>query len=182
MNLGERLRQLRGKISQKDFARLCGIADSTICKIENGSLTGTLDVHRKICQALKISLSTFYKGVYEDDVKPIETAPPPEEKPFHYNAKATSQFLTRNIFLNKKMLPEILVLEPEGQAQDELPADTQRFLYVIEGEVEIKVGETPYKLKPDEPLYIVDASMPHSIKNIGTSKARVLRITDPVRL
>lgn len=182
MNLGERVRQLRGKIRQKDFAKLCGIADSTICKIENGSLTGTLEIHRKICQALKISLSTFYKGVYEDDVRPIETAPPAEEKPFYYSAKATTQFLTRNIFLNKKMLPEILVLEPEGQAQDELPPDTQRFLYVLEGEVEITAGDTSCILKPDGTLYILDASLPHSVKNIGQTTARVLRITSPVRL
>ena len=181
MNLGQRVRQLRGQISQKDFAKLCGIADSTICKIENGSLTGTLEIHRKICQALKISLSTFYKGVYEDDVRPIESAPA-EEKPFYYNDRSTSQFLTRNIFLNKKMLPEVLVLEPEGQAQDELPADTQRFLYVLEGEVEIKVGDTSCTLKTTGTLYVVDASLPHSVKNTGQSTAKVLRVTSPVRL
>lgn len=182
MNLGQRVKQLRGQISQKDFAKLCGIADSTICKIEKGSLTGTLEIHRKICQALKISLSTFYKGVYEDDVKPIENAPPAEEKPFYYSTKATSQFLTRNIFLNKKMLPEILVIEPEGQAQDELPPDTQRFLYVLEGEIEIKVGSASCALKPDGTLYILDASLPHLVKNIGQTIAKVLRVTNPVRL
>jgi len=182
MNIGERIRQLRGQKSQKEFAKLCGINDSTISKIESGALTGTLDIHRKICQALGISLSALYKGVYEEEIKPFETTPRLEEKPFQYNAKVTSQFLTRNIFLNKKMLPEILILEPGGEAQDELPTDTQRFLYVLEGEVEIKIGNNTYPLKQGEPFYILDASIPHHLKNIGTSKARILRITDPVRL
>lgn len=182
MNLGERIKQLRGAKSQKEFARLCGIDDTTISKIESGLLTGTLEVHRKISKGLGISLSSLYKGVYEEEIKPFETAAGPEEKPFHYNEKVTSQFLTRNIFLNKKMLPEILVLEPQGEAQDELPPDTQRFLYMLEGEVEIKIGNNTYILKQGQPFYITDASIPHFIKNTGSAKARVLRITDPVKL
>ena len=182
MKIGERIRQLRGEMKQKEFAQACGIDDTTISKIEKGSITGTLDMYRKICRALGISLSTLYKGVYEDEVKPVEESSSLEEKPFYYNEKASSQFLTRNIFLNKKMLPEILILEPQGEAQDELPADTQRFLYLLEGEVEIKIADHTYTLKQNQPFYIIDASIPHSIKNTGPAQARILRITDPVRL
>jgi transcriptional regulator with XRE-family HTH domain len=182
MTLGEKIRQLRNKKTQKEFSKLCGIDDTTLSKIEGGSLTGTLDIHRKICKALGISLSALYKGVYEEEIKPIEAAPPSTEKPFHYNEKATSQFLTNNIFLNKKMLPEIIILDPQGEAKDELPPDTQRFLYVLEGKIEVKIGNNTCQLKQGQPSYILDASIPHSIKNIGTSKARILRVTDPVRL
>jgi len=182
VNVGQRIKQLRGKMSQKEFAGLCGIDDTTISKIEGGSLTGTLEIHRKICQALGISLATLYQGVYEEDIKSTETAPPVEEKPFRYNPKATSQFLTRNIFVNKKMLPEILILEPGGEASEELPPDTQRFLYALEGEVEIRIGNNIHRLRQGEPLYVIDASIPHSIRNTGTKPARVLRVTSPVRL
>jgi transcriptional regulator with XRE-family HTH domain len=182
MNIGERIRQLRGGKSQKELAKLSGMDDTTISKIEGGQLTGTLDIHRKICKALGITLSTLYKGVYEEGIKASENPPPADEKPFRYNEKATSQFLTGNIFLNKKMLPEILILEPGGEALDELPADTQRFLYVLEGKVEIKMQKETYQLKPGSPFYILDASIPHSIKNTGPAKARILRVTDPVRL
>jgi len=182
VNIGERVRQLRGKKSQKEFAKVCGIDDSTLSKIENGHLTGTLEIHRKICKALGISLSTLYKGVYEEDIQPFESVPLPEEKPFAYNEKATSQFLTKNIFLNKKMLPEILTLKPQAEAEDELPADTQRFLFVLEGAIEIVIRNHAYQLKQGDPFYILDASIPHMVKNTGHSQARVLRITTPVRL
>lgn len=182
MNIGERVKQLRGKKSQKEFAKICGIDDSTLSKIENGHLTGTLEIHRKICKTLGISLSTLYKGVYEEDIRPFENVPLPEEKPFAYNKNATSQFLTKNIFLNKKMLPEILTLKPQAEAEDELPADTQRFLFVLEGSIEIIIRNRSYQLKQGEPFYILDASIPHLLKNTGQAQARVLRVTTPVRL
>ena len=182
MKLGERIKQLRGKKSMKAFGQACGITESMVSKMEGGSLTGTLDVHRKICQALGITLSTLYKGVEEEGIKPFDTAPALDEKPFSYNEKASSRFLTRNIFLNKKMLPEILILEPEGKAEDELPPNTQRFLYVLEGEVEVTIGNNTYPLKEGQPFYITDASMPHCIKNTCPAKARILRVTDPVKL
>lgn len=182
MTIGERIKQLRGKKNQKDFAQACGISDSTISKLESGQLTGTLDLHRMICKAAGISLSTLYKGVYEDEISPAEPAPSCEEKPFNYNELVTARFLTKNIFLNKKMLPEIVLLEPQGEARDELPADTQRFLYVLEGEVEINIGDNVYQLKPGAPFYITDASIPHSVKNTGALKAKLLRVTTPVRL
>jgi len=182
MNIGERVRQIRGKMSQKEFGHKCGISDTTLSKIEGGIFSGSLNIHRKICKALGISLSTLFKGVYEDEITAAELGPLSKEKPFYYNNKTTSQFLARNIFLNKKMLPEILILEPKGEAQDELPPDTQRFLFVLEGEVEIKVGNDNYRLNQSQPFYILDASIPHSVKNAGPSKARILRVTDPVRL
>ena len=56
MDLGQRIKGLRGSVRQREFARRCKIDASTINKIEKGSLIGTLDIHIKICQALGISL------------------------------------------------------------------------------------------------------------------------------
>ena len=75
MDLGQRVKNLRGTIRQREFARRCKVDASTINKIEKGNLIGTLDIHIKICQALSISLSTLYKGVYEEKIHPLEVTP-----------------------------------------------------------------------------------------------------------
>ena len=179
MDLGQRIKDLRGTIKQREFAKRCCIDASTINKIEKGSLIGTLDIHIKICQALGISLSTLYKDVYEEKINPLEVT---LEKPLTLDKKISRHILARNVLLNKRMLPEILILEEEKQLQENLPPDTQRFIYVLEGKVEIGIKNEKHTLNHDQSLYITDASIQHSLRNIGLSPAAILVVTNPIVL
>ena len=179
MDLGQRIKGLRGSVRQREFAKRCKIDASTINKIEKGSLIGTLDIHIKICQALGISLSTLYKGVYEEKIRPLEVT---LERPLTLDKKISRHILAWNVLLNKRMLPEILILEKEKQLQEDLPPDTQRFIYVLEGKVEIGTKNEKHTLSHDQSLYITDASIQHSLRNTGLSPAIILVVTNPIVL
>ena len=179
MDLGQRIKGLRGSVRQREFARRCKIDASTINKIEKGSLIGTLDIHIKICQALGISLSTLYKGVYEEKIHPLEVT---LEKPLTLDKKISRHILAWNVLLNKRMLPEILILEEEKQLQENLPPDTQRFIYVLEGKVEIGTKNEKHTLSHDQSLYVTDASIQHTLRNTGLSPATILVVTNPIVL
>jgi len=182
MNFGERIKELRGHVRQREFAKRCRIDASTINKIEKGTLIGTLDIHLKICQALGISLSTLYKDVYEEKITPLESNSHPKEKPLTYNRQVARHILAKNILFNKRMLPEILTLEPSGLIEEELPPDSQKFIFVLKGKIAIETKKDKYTLDPDQSLYITDASIEHSLKNIGSITAKLLTVTHPVIL
>ncbi len=182
MNFGERIKELRGPIRQREFAKRCHIDASTINKIEKGTLIGTLDIHIKICQALGISLSTLYTNVDEEKINPLESPFHLQEKPINYNKKVARQILVRNVLFNKKMLPEILTLEPGGLVEEKLLPDSQKFIFTLEGKIAIETKKDKYTLDPDQSLYITDASIEHSLRNIGSTTAKLLTITHPVIL
>ncbi|MFA5351045.1 MAG: XRE family transcriptional regulator [Candidatus Omnitrophota bacterium] len=182
MNFSQRIKELRGSIKQQEFAKRCHIDASTINKIEKGVLTGTLDIHIKICQALGITLSTLYKGVYEEKINPLTPALPFAELPLTYDQKITHQILAKNIFLNKKMLPEIITIESGSCFEERLTPDSQRFIFVLEGEIEISSNRNKYTLGQNQSIYITDTAILTCLKNEITTPARILCITTPAVL
>ena len=182
MNFSQRIKELRGSIKQQEFAKRCHIDASTINKIEKGVLTGTLDIHIKICQALGITLSTLYKGVYEEKINPLTPALPFAELPLTYDQKITHQILAKNIFLNKKMLPEIITIESGSCFEERLTPDSQRFIFVLEGRITISSNKNNYTLNKNQSIYITDAAIPTSFKNDSTAPAKILCITTPTIL
>lgn len=60
MELGERLRILRGHRTQRDLARDAGIDNGTLSRLERGELDPTLSTLQKIARALGISLSVMF--------------------------------------------------------------------------------------------------------------------------
>lgn len=58
MNIKERREQLG--ISQKELAEACGIAQSTMCDIEQGRCKPSLPVAVKIAEVLKVKSIKFF--------------------------------------------------------------------------------------------------------------------------
>jgi len=58
-NFGEYLMYLRGRISQRDLAKLAGISNATISRIENGLVSPDIATLGKIATALDISRKTL---------------------------------------------------------------------------------------------------------------------------
>ncbi|MFH1191470.1 MAG: cupin domain-containing protein [Candidatus Omnitrophota bacterium] len=80
------------------------------------------------------------------------------------------------------MLPEILTLDPGNLVEEGLPPDSQKFIFVLEGKITIETKKDKYTLDPDQSLYITDASIKHSLRNIGSTTAKLLTVTHPVVL
>jgi transcriptional regulator with XRE-family HTH domain len=66
-DIGRRLRELRlGRgISQRQLARLTGVANASISQIESGKLNPTVSMLKKVLNGIPISLSAFF-SVEED--------------------------------------------------------------------------------------------------------------------
>jgi len=62
MTIGERIRQIRGSISQKEFAVSIGVAQNTLGNYERGGRTPNADIIIKITQNYDISFDWILLG------------------------------------------------------------------------------------------------------------------------
>jgi transcriptional regulator with XRE-family HTH domain len=184
MNLKERLQKIRQEKgwTLQEFAKRSGVGINTLSRLERGIGKGTFKTHQKICDALDINIVDLYKDVetHEEDVS-AGTPESQEIETFLYNDKASSVILTHNA-LRKNMLPALLMLEPKGQTHKEQnPKGTEKFLFCLEGSLEVTIGEKALMLGPNGVLYF-KSSLFHQIKNTGSTKARCLCISSPAAI
>ncbi len=183
MLIGQTLKKLREqrKMSLSILSKESGVQVATLSRIENLKMTGTLDSHMKIAKALGINLSELYTDIIREDSKIDLQTTQSAPDIFIHSDKASYEVLT-NKALSKKMMPILLKIEPGGHTNlEQNPAGTEKFLFVLEGKLEIKIEQETYSLLKNNTLYF-DASLKHQFLNTGKSVARVLCVTTPVSL
>lgn len=185
-SLGERLRMLRkGQgVTLVELSKTSGVDIATISRIETGRMTGTLECHVKLAAALGVKLTELYAGIEEARVKDAVSMQLPSQQQevyVHETGKSSMAMLTADI-LKKKLMPVMVTIEPGGSThKEEARVGTERFLYVLEGSIQAVVGSAAHDLKKGSSLYF-DASIPHSLKNIGRSTAKCLSVITPPAL
>lgn len=184
MEFAEKLHHIRKEkgITLQELAKKSGVGIATLSRLENGVHKGTFKTHQKIAEALGVDLVELYKDVERREEEIVSASPESKAiETFLYNDKASSIILTPNA-LTKNMLPALITLEPEGKThQEQNPKGTEKFLFCLEGEIEITIGEKPFQLSRGGALYF-KSFLPHQLKNAGKTKARCLCVSSPVAL
>ena len=181
--VGSRLRALRKsqKVRLVELAKASGVDAATISRIENGVMTGTLESHFKLATALGVKLTDLYAGIEEarlKDAVAVQTPAGRSDVYVHQAGKSSMAMLTTDV-LKKKLMPVLVTIEPGGSThKEEAKVGTERFLYVLDGELEAKIGEGVHELKKGSTLYF-DASIPHQFRNLGRRTAKCLSVTTP---
>jgi len=134
-----------------------------------------------IAKALGISLTQLYAGLVAEE-KEIEVQTPQSQKDiFLHSDKSSYEILTTKV-LSKKMMPTLIKVEPQGKTNPEQnQPGTEKFIFVLEGEIEAKIGDDAYPLSKNHSLYF-DASLAHFLVNSGGITARVISVVTPVAL
>ena len=182
-SIGARLRALRKaqKTTLVELAKSSGVDMATISRIETGKMTGTLECHVRLTTALGVKITDLYAGIEEARTKDAATFQPPsasKEAYVHEVGRYALTMLTTEI-MRKKLMPVLLTIEPGGSThREEARVGTEKFLYLLDGTLEARVGETTHLLRKGSSLYL-DASVPHQMKNIGPRSARCLSIVTP---
>ena len=184
MDLGSRIRALRKErgLSLEQLAAKAKVAVGSLSRIENGKGGGNSRTLEKVADALKISVAELYRGL---EVPPqtaaLLTPEPKGTQVYTYDEKASAILLTTQVS-KKNMLPQMIVLQPEGKtAKEQYPKGTERWIFGLEGDVEAKVGEDSYRIPKGGTLYL-DASASHQFFNTHRSVAKIISVTNPVVL
>lgn len=181
--LGARIKFLRKlrKLTLVEVAADTKIDQATLSRIENGKMTGTLDSHMRIASVLGMTLPELYQDVISKEAEVKEKETRQKVETFSHSSGAVSELLTTGI-LQKKMMPILLKVKPKGHTEHEEYAPmTERFIYMLKGSLEVRVGKDSRTLAPGESLYF-NASQPHFFKNTSKTEATCLSVMTPTSL
>lgn len=152
-NIGDRIHMLR--MSQKrtlqELADICGLSKSMISKIENNRTMPSVATLVKIAQSLGTSIS----NVMEQDgwEKAIMTTRAEAEQKVMTTEKGYSIFPYASEFHEKKMQPFLFVAKKGEVKPHQLSHEGEEFIFIIEGEMKMKVGDLEYTLRKGDSLY-----------------------------
>lgn len=185
MKIGKKVRQLRREkgMTLKELSERSGVALATLSRIETERMTGTVESHMRVAEALGLSLPQLYVGLQAAEKKPTVDvhARGKAADVFVHNEKSSFEMLTGQV-LSKKMMPVLIRIGSGGITHsEENQRGTEKFLYVLEGKMEIQVGQGRYTLSRGDSLYF-DGSVPHRCRNLASSEARCLCIVTPPAL
>ena len=160
----------------KSYDRIAGYFRSSILEIAGEALETVSGKVRIICNSdLNIKDVQTAKNFLEK----ADLGDAPET--FSYNEKASSEILTGNIS-NKKMLPVVLRIDIDGKTSiEQNQPGSEKFIFVLEGVVNVHIGERTHALKANDTLYF-NATQRHYIENTGTGVAKLISVITPVEL
>lgn len=180
MHLGARIRELRKakKITLVELSTTTGVAQATLSRIETGVMKGTVDSHQEIAKALGMPLAELYSGL-DERLEKIVHHDETKRSPITLKSRKVKCELLTQEAMKKKITPLLLFFESKGQTETEkLAWGTEKFYFVLEGEVLAKVDKKEFPLKKGETLYF-DGSLTHQLINRNTKEARVFCAVSP---
>jgi quercetin dioxygenase-like cupin family protein len=73
------------------------------------------------------------------------------------------------------MEPFLVSLDPSETEEERSTHDGQEFIYVLEGSMEVRLGEEIHVLKPGDSIYY-DSTVPHLVKCHGDKRTNILAV------
>ena len=180
--IGAKVKMVREnrKLSIEDVSERTNLSVEQISSIEDGSLVPNLTPLIKIARVLGVRLGTFMDD--DENLGPVVTRAKQE--------KAVTRFSDRGNAINsdldfytlaqnkagRHMDPFVIDIFPSSENEIKLSThEGEEFIYVLEGEVEIKYGKETYQLKAGDSIYY-ESIVAHHVHSFGSEKAKILAI------
>ena len=151
MQLGRRIRARRRELglSLRELEHRVGLTASFLSQIERDLSSPSIESLRKICDALDVPI--FYFLVEPNEKKPA-VRQDKRSKLVLQGSNLAYELLTPD--LNRKMEAFLVEREP-GEEKIVVPLHqyTEELIYVMQGQLEIQLGEEVYLLGPGDSIY-----------------------------
>ena len=177
--LGERIRtarEMRG-LTLEDISSRTGIDVATLKNIESSEMAPPLGQLIRLGKALDMKMGYFISPGVD---KPMTVVRKDQGKAVaRYGKKKSQQYGYSYESLapekaDRMMEPFIVTLLPTD-AEEFSSHDGQEFIFVLEGEMKVQVGDKVEFLKPGDAVYY-DSTQPHLVKSATKTKARILAV------
>lgn len=178
-SLGERIRkarEMRG-LTLEDISSRTGIDVDTLKRIESGKMTPPLGQLIRLGKALDMKMGYFISPGVD---KPMTVVRTDQRQPIsRYGEKRSEQYGYVYESLapekaNRLMEPFIVTLLPTDM-EEFSTHDGQEFLFVLEGEMKVQVGDQIEFLRSGDAVYY-DSNQPHLVKSVGGNKTTILAV------
>jgi quercetin dioxygenase-like cupin family protein len=173
----QRVRESRG-LSLNDISLRTDIDVSMLKQIEEGTFAPPLGMVIKLAKALEMKIGYFISGeedraytiVRRDDRKVVSRYDSKRAKYYGYEYESLAPHKK-----DRHMEPFLVTLEPAETEEERSAHDGQEFIFVLEGNMEVRLGEEIHILEPGDTIYY-DSTIPHLVKCHGTKTTKILAV------
>jgi len=181
VHVGERIKELRERkgLSLKEVADLTGFSTALLSQMENHLVSPSLGTIVKLARALSVKVGDFlgetegepFTIVRKDERKMVSRFASKEGVKYGYSYESLG--------FDKKdrhMEPFIVKLEPATvKAAKTSVHEGEEFIFVLEGEMEVILGNHTDILYPGDSIYY-DSTIPHKVQCHQAKVTRILAV------
>ena len=180
MAIGHEVRTYRKKlgITVADLAASTGMSVGMLSKIENGNISPSLTTLQALSKALGMPITGFFKGFEEPKSASFVKAGEGvnlerrgTRAGHHYSLLGHIENNTSGVVVE----PYLITLNAESDVFPTFQHEGMEFLYMLEGEVVYRHGDSFYRMRMGDSLFF-DADAPHGPEELVTLPARYLSI------
>jgi transcriptional regulator with XRE-family HTH domain len=168
MTLGERLRKIRTNkaFSLEELAKKTGLTRSFLSQVEKNRTSPSINSLIKIAEALEVRIGDLFLENKNGEDKYIIHANERESYTLPKNKIRIELLAPRK---NALGFEPMLIYLGVGAASGKIIAPRPFFCFILEGKLELTIGEETHVLTKGDSIYL-DTPREHSWKNIGESE------------
>jgi len=178
--IGKNLKALRQGLglNQKTLAAASGLSSTLISRIESGLVMPSIATLQEIADSLRSDIAYFFKGEGARDYVITRKG----TRKVSYGKRGPKGKVTYGLELlaegmeNPFMEPCIVTEYAKAGEEFQLAKHNgQEFIYVLEGKLELTLGEEKFMLNEGDAAYFL-GEIPHGGKSLGKRTARTLNV------
>jgi quercetin dioxygenase-like cupin family protein/ribosome-binding protein aMBF1 (putative translation factor) len=180
VNVGKRVMEVRESrgLSLKDISQRTGLDVSLLEQIEQGTVAPPLGTVIKLAKALEMKMGYFISG--EQDLPYTIVRHKDRKIVSRYDAKKGEHYGYEYQSLaphkrDRHMEPFLVTLAPAATEEERSTHDGQEFIFVLDGVMEVRLGEEIHLLEPGDAIYY-DSTVPHLVKCHGDRQTVILAV------
>jgi transcriptional regulator with XRE-family HTH domain len=178
--VGERIRKLRELkgLSLGDVSQRTGISDEMLKSIEADAVAPPLGTLTKLARALEMKMGYLLTGgesrpfviTRKDERQPVSRHATEQQSKYGYSYLSLSPGMR-----DRNMEPFLVTLSPTAEEMPGSVHEGEEFLFVLEGEMEVTIGEHREILHSGDSIYY-HSSIPHLVKCHQDKPTRILAV------
>lgn len=181
LRLGTRLklsRQTRG-LTLKALAAAANCSESLLSKVENGKVSPSLPMLHRLVEVLGTNIGWMFEEsdgeegiVFRTGTRPLIALDPLR--------RGEGISLERVIPYSPGHLLQCNIhhIEAGGESAGPIQHAGEEVGYVLEGSIELMVGEKTFRLSPGD-SFVFDSEVPHWYRNVGNERASIFWVNTP---
>ncbi len=161
-----------------ELSGLTGLSISMLSKIENGATSPSLTTLQSLADALSTPITSFFRryeetrnAVHTKSGEGVETERAGTRAGHHYTLLGHLGANASGVVVE----PYLITLTEESDRFPTFQHDGIEMLYLLEGEVDYRHGDSIYSMKPGDTLFF-DADAPHGPEGLVKLPAKYLSI------
>lgn len=181
LRVGLKLRAARKarRLKMRDVADAVGCSESLISKIENDKVFPSLPMLHKLAAELGTSIGKMFAESNPDGDYVARKGQRPLLNLEAIGRDGGTGIQLEGVAINGELLySSIHIVEAGGSSGGAITHVGEELGFVLEGEIEITLGDKPYLLQEGDSIFF-PSELPHGYRNPGEKTARILWINTP---